>query len=62
MFTIDDFGNENKEWLANLFFKDVVIAENYNPKDERSFMGVSANIEHIPFTKKISSKKLENNI
>lgn len=62
MFTIDDFGYENKEWLANLFFKDVITAQKYNPKDERSFMGVSANIEHIPFTKKISSKKLENNI
>lgn len=57
-FTIDDFGEENIEWLANLFFKDVVETKNYNPKDERSFMGVSANIEHIPFTKKIFKDKI----
>ena len=57
-FTIEDFGEDNIEWLANLFFKDVVVSKTYNPKDERSFMGVSANIEHIPFTKKIFKEKI----
>ena len=58
LFTIEDFGEENIEWLANLFFKDVIYSKDYNPKDERSFMGVSANIEHIPFTKKIFKEKI----
>ena len=57
-FTIEDFGEENISWLANLFFKDVITAKNYNPEDDRSFMGVSANIEHIPFIKKIDKKKI----
>ena len=57
-FTLEDFGEENISWLANLFFKDVITAKNYNPEDDRSFMGVSANIEHIPFIKKIDKKKI----
>ena len=57
-FTIDEFGQENKEWLANLFFKDVVIAQTYKIDDDKGFMGVSANIEHIPFTKKLSKEKI----
>ena len=52
-FTIKEFGKDNIEWLANLFFKDVITAENYDFKDYRSMMGVSANIDHIPFIKKI---------
>ena len=35
----------------------MITAKNYNPEDDRSFMGVSANIEHIPFIKKIDKKK-----
>ena len=56
-FTIKEFGEENVEWLANLFFKDVIIAEKYNFNDDRSMMGVSANIDHIPFIKKIGKIK-----
>ena len=56
-FTIKEFGEENTEWLANLFFKDVIIAETYDFKDDRSMMGVSANIDHIPFIKKIDKIK-----
>ncbi len=52
-FTIKEFGEENIEWLANLFFKDVIVAEKYEYKDDRSMMGVSANIDDIPFIKKI---------
>jgi len=58
-FTIDQFGEENTEWLANLYFKDVFIAESYKCDDNRSFMGVSANIDHIPFVKKIEKTKLK---
>ena len=27
LFTIEDFGEENIEWLANLFFKDVIYSK-----------------------------------
>ena len=48
-FTLKDFGEENKDWLANLFFKDVIYAKNYFFDDDRSMLGVSANIDYIPF-------------
>ena len=48
-FNIDKFGEENIELLANLFFKDVIESENMIINDDRKMMGVSANIEHIPF-------------
>ena len=51
-FTLKDFGEENKDWLANLFFKDVIYAKNYVFEDDRSMLGVSANIDYIPFKSK----------
>lgn len=51
-FTLKDFGEENKDWLANLFFKDVIYAKNYFFDDDRSMLGVSANIDYIPFITK----------
>jgi len=55
-FNIKNFGKKNKQWLANLYFKDVIDAKNFKYEDDRSKMGVSANIEYIP-----SSKSIENN-
>ena len=57
-FSLKEFGEENMEWLANWFFKDVVVADNYDFKDDRSLMGVSANIDQIPFIKEINKSKL----
>ena len=51
-FTLKEFGEQNRDWLANLYFKDVIYAKKYNFDDDRSMLGVSANIEHIPFLKK----------
>ena len=51
-FTLKDFGEENKDWLAHLFFKDVIYAKNYVFEDDRSMLGVSANIDYIPFKSK----------
>ena len=55
-FSIKNFGEKNKQWLANLYFKDVIDAKNFKYEDDRSKMGVSANIEYIP-----SSTSIENN-
>ena len=44
--------------MANLFFKDVVVAEKYEFKDDRSMMGVSANIDYIPFIKEKDEVKI----
>tara|TARA_B100001564_G_C20377594_1_gene550851 strand:+ start:52 stop:498 length:447 start_codon:yes stop_codon:yes gene_type:complete len=57
-FTLREFGEKNIEWLAHLFFKDVIVAENYEFKDDRSMMGVSANIDHIPFIKEKEEVKI----
>ena len=57
-FTLKEFGEKNIEWLANLFFKDVVVAEKYEFKDDRSMMGVSANIDYIPFIKEKDEVKI----
>ena len=57
-FTINDFGEKNIEWLANLFFKDVIVAENYEFNNDRSMMGVSANIDYIPYIKEKEEVKI----
>ena len=49
-FTIKEFGEKNRNWLINLFFKDVLETSDYKTNDvEKKFAGVSANIEDIPF-------------
>ena len=47
-FTIEEFGRENREALAGLFFKDAVESKELKADDSRSMMGLSINPEALP--------------
>ena len=47
-FTVKEFGEENMDLLANLYFKDVVVDESQKDVGERGLKGLSINLDALP--------------
>ena len=47
-FTIDDFGRDKLDLLANLYYKDVVVNEDDKNIGERALKGLSLNLDALP--------------